>query len=69
MVPRKQGHIINLGSIAGKEVYEKGNMYCATKSAVDAISEAMRIDLLRHSYQSYGHQSRSGRNRIFPGPL
>jgi 3-hydroxy acid dehydrogenase / malonic semialdehyde reductase len=49
MVPRKQGHIINLGSIAGKEVYEKGNMYCATKSAVDALSEAMRIDLLRHT--------------------
>lgn len=48
MIPRKQGHIINLGSIAGKEVYEKGNMYCATKSAVDALSEAMRIDLLRH---------------------
>lgn len=49
MVPRKKGHIINLGSIAGKEVYEKGNMYCATKSAVDALSEAMRIDLLRHT--------------------
>ncbi len=48
MIPRKQGHIINLGSIAGKEVYEKGNMYCATKSAVDSLSEAMRIDLLRH---------------------
>lgn len=49
MAPRKQGHIINLGSIAGKEVYEKGNLYCATKSAVDALSEAMRIDLLRHT--------------------
>lgn len=49
MIPRKQGHIINLGSIAGKEVYERGNMYCATKSAVDALSEAMRIDLLRHT--------------------
>lgn len=48
MIPRKQGHIINLGSIAGKEVYEKGNMYCATKAAVDSLSEAMRIDLLRH---------------------
>lgn len=42
------GHIINMGSIAGKEVYEKGNVYCATKFAVDAISQAMRIDLLRH---------------------
>ncbi|ULQ53019.1 SDR family NAD(P)-dependent oxidoreductase [Flavihumibacter fluvii] len=42
------GHIINIGSIAGKEVYEKGNVYCASKYAVDAISKAMRIDLLRH---------------------
>jgi NADP-dependent 3-hydroxy acid dehydrogenase YdfG len=42
------GHILNIGSIAGKEVYEKGNVYCATKFAVDAISKAMRIDLLRH---------------------
>ncbi len=44
-----QGHIINIGSIAGKGVYEKGNVYCATKHAVDAISQAMRIDLLRHA--------------------
>lgn len=43
------GHIINMGSVAGKEVYEKGNVYCATKFAVDAISQAMRIDLLRHN--------------------
>ncbi len=42
------GHIINLGSVAGKEVYEKGNVYCASKFAVNAISEGMRIDLLRH---------------------
>lgn len=42
------GHIINMGSIAGKEVYEKGNAYCASKHAVDAISKSMRIDLLRH---------------------
>ncbi|MEO7922494.1 MAG: SDR family NAD(P)-dependent oxidoreductase [Chitinophagaceae bacterium] len=48
MVSRKQGHIINMGSIAGKEVYEKGNVYCASKFAVDAISQSMRIDLLRH---------------------
>jgi 3-hydroxy acid dehydrogenase / malonic semialdehyde reductase len=48
MIPKQQGHIINIGSTAGKEVYEKGNMYCATKHAVDAISKAMRIDLLRH---------------------
>lgn len=43
------GHIINMGSIAGKEVYEKGNVYCATKFAVDAISQSMRIDLLKHN--------------------
>lgn len=48
MVEKKQGHIINLGSVAGKEVYEGGNTYCATKAAVDAISKAMRIDLLSH---------------------
>ncbi len=48
MVKRQSGHIINLGSVAGKEVYEKGNVYCASKFAVDAISKAMRIDLLQH---------------------
>ena len=48
MIARKSGHIINMGSIAGKEVYEKGNVYCASKFAVDAISKAMRIDLLQH---------------------
>jgi 3-hydroxy acid dehydrogenase / malonic semialdehyde reductase len=44
---KSKGHIINLGSIAGKEVYENGNGYCASKFAVDAISKAMRIDLLK----------------------
>jgi len=48
MASRKEGHIINLGSVAGRQVYEKGNVYCATKFAVDALSQAMRIDLLRH---------------------
>lgn len=43
-----KGHIINLGSVAGKEVYDKGNVYCASKFAVDALSKSMRIDLLRH---------------------
>ncbi len=46
MVERKTGHIINIASIAGKEVYESGNVYCATKHAVDALSKSMRIDLL-----------------------
>jgi NADP-dependent 3-hydroxy acid dehydrogenase YdfG len=48
MIPGGNGHIINLGSVAGKEVYEKGNVYCGTKFAVDAISRSMRVDLLRH---------------------
>jgi NADP-dependent 3-hydroxy acid dehydrogenase YdfG len=43
-----QPHIINIGSVAAKEVYEKGNVYCASKAAVDTISQSMRIDLLRH---------------------
>jgi len=43
---RKKGHIINLGSTAAKTVYAKGNVYCATKAAVDSLSQAMRIDLL-----------------------
>ena len=44
---KSKGHIINIGSIAGKEVYENGNGYCASKFAVDAISKSMRIDLLK----------------------
>ncbi len=46
MVERKSGHIINIGSIAGKETYANGNVYCATKHAVDSLNKAMRIDLL-----------------------
>lgn len=45
MVERKKGHIINIGSIAGKEVYANGNVYCATKHAVDALTKSMLIDL------------------------
>ena len=45
MVERRSGHIINIGSTAGKEVYPKGNVYCASKHAVDAINQGMRIDL------------------------
>ena len=45
-IKNKKGHIINIGSTAGKEVYKEGNVYCASKFAVDAISQAQRIDLL-----------------------
>jgi 3-hydroxy acid dehydrogenase/malonic semialdehyde reductase len=48
MVAAKKGHIINIGSIAGKEVYPNGNVYCATKHAVDALNKGMRMDLLPH---------------------
>lgn len=45
LVERRQGQIINIGSIAGKEAYANGNVYCATKSAVEALTKGMRIDL------------------------
>jgi hypothetical protein len=48
MVARKKGHVINISSVAGKEVYLNGNVYCATKHAVDALSKAMRADFLEH---------------------
>ena len=53
MIARKSGHIINIGSTAGKEVYPKGNVYCGSKHAVDAITKGMLIDLNPY-----------GRNRI-----
>ena len=49
MVTRNKGHIFNIGSLAGKYAYENGNVYCATKSAVDALTRSMRIDLLKHN--------------------
>ena len=49
MIEKKSGHIVNIGSIAGTQVYENGNVYCASKHAVHALSQAMRIDLLQHS--------------------
>jgi 3-hydroxy acid dehydrogenase/malonic semialdehyde reductase len=48
MINNGYGHIINIGSIAGKEVYPNGNVYCATKHAVDALNKGMRLDLLQH---------------------
>ena len=49
MVTRNKGHIFNIGSIAGKETYENGNVYCASKSAVEALSKSMRIDMLKNN--------------------
>ncbi len=48
MIARKKGHVINIGSTAGKDAYPNGNVYCGTKFAVDAITKSMRIDLLPH---------------------
>jgi NADP-dependent 3-hydroxy acid dehydrogenase YdfG len=48
MVERGRGHIVNIGSIAGRQVYENGAVYCATKHAVNALSQGMRADLVRH---------------------
>lgn len=48
MIANKNGHVINIGSTAGKEVYPKGNVYCASKHAVDAINQGMRLDLNQH---------------------
>ncbi|MBN1185825.1 MAG: SDR family oxidoreductase [Bacteroidales bacterium] len=49
MVERKSGHIVNIGSIAGREVYEKGNVYCASKHFVNGITKGMRIDMLKYN--------------------
>jgi NADP-dependent 3-hydroxy acid dehydrogenase YdfG/Tfp pilus assembly protein PilF len=54
MVARKTGFIINIGSIAGKETYTNGNVYCATKAAVDVLSKGMRLDLHQHNIRVTG---------------
>lgn len=54
MISQRKGHIINIGSIAGKEVYENGNVYCASKAAVDSITKSMRIDLLKYGIKVTG---------------
>lgn len=54
MLAQKKGHIVNMGSVAGKEVYQNGNVYCASKFAVDAITKAMRIDLLKDNIKVTG---------------
>lgn len=54
MIERGSGHIVNIGSIAGSEVYENGNVYCASKHAVEAITKGMRIDLLKEGIKVTG---------------
>jgi NADP-dependent 3-hydroxy acid dehydrogenase YdfG len=54
MIDNNKGHIINIGSIAGKEVYPNGNVYCATKHAVDALNKGMRVDLLPYGIRVTG---------------
>lgn len=54
MIARGKGHIINIGSIAGKEVYDNGNVYCGTKFAVDALTKSMRLELAVHGVKVTG---------------
>jgi NADP-dependent 3-hydroxy acid dehydrogenase YdfG len=54
LIKAGNAHVFNIGSIAGKEVYQKGNVYCASKHAVDAITKAMRIDMLEHGIKVTG---------------
>ncbi|OAQ40707.1 NAD(P)-dependent oxidoreductase [Pedobacter psychrophilus] len=54
MIAEESGHIVNIGSIAGKQVYANGNVYCATKHAVDALNQSMRIDLLKYGIKVTG---------------
>jgi NADP-dependent 3-hydroxy acid dehydrogenase YdfG len=49
MIERKSGHIINVSSLAGQEIYPQGNVYCASKHAVTALSKGLRMDLLQHN--------------------
>ncbi|OYU97014.1 MAG: NAD(P)-dependent oxidoreductase [Bacteroidetes bacterium B1(2017)] len=60
MIARKSGHVVNISSIAGKEVYANGNVYCATKFAVDALNKAMRIELSSYPIRVTG---------IYPGAV
>jgi 3-hydroxy acid dehydrogenase/malonic semialdehyde reductase len=60
MIERKSGHVVNISSIAGKEVYANGNVYCATKFAVDALNKAMRIELSAYPIRVTG---------IYPGAV
>ncbi|GGF47549.1 SDR family NAD(P)-dependent oxidoreductase [Echinicola rosea] len=54
MIEKEAGHIVNIGSIAAKEVYPNGNVYCASKHAVDAITKGMRLDLTKHNIRVTG---------------
>ena len=67
MIKNEKGHIVNIASVAGKEVYPGGNVYCATKHAVDALSKAHRYVETQH--QGNQHRSGNGRNRILRSAL
>lgn len=54
LIERRSGHIVNIGSIAAKEVYPNGNVYCASKHAVDAITKGMRLDLTKYGIRVTG---------------
>jgi len=64
-----EGHIVNIGSTAAKTVYAKGNVYCASKAAVDALSQGMRIDLLPYNIKVTAVHPGAARNRILTGPF
>ena len=66
---QNSGHIINVGSIAGKEVYPKGNVYCASKFAVDALSEGMRLDLVEKNIKGFSNKPRISEHRIFKSEI
>lgn len=69
MRDRRKGHIVNIGSTAAKTVYAKGNVYCASKAAVDALSQGMRIDLLPHNIKVTAVHPGAAETEFSPWPL
>jgi len=69
MIQKGKGHIINIGSTAAKAVYENGNVYCASKHAVNAISEAQRIDLLKHKIKVTAIHPGAAETEFFSGKV
>ena len=69
MVERGRGHIINIGSIAGDAAYPGGSVYCATKAAVKALSDRLRIESGGHSIESDECQTGNGGDKLYSGAL